>query len=162
MTLGSSRFSAREMDATSQVNFIALGSSEDPLDDMYGALGVATLKIGVIGKTLAKENPKTQRPHSYFQVERIGFYIRDHYDFNGTQFLGIWTGDRVLTKKEMMRASVPSGQSIYKWANDEFALVTNNDFRSYRNKTGMGGDYVLYSEILWRDSNLTIDLGEIT
>jgi hypothetical protein len=68
--------------------------------------------------------------------------------------------DQVLTKGEMLRAGLPSGQSIYKWVADEFALVSNHDFRSYRTKTGMGGDYVLYSDVLWRKSNKTIDLGE--
>lgn len=160
VVLGSLHHSAREIDATSQVNFIPLGSSDDPLDDMYGALGIATLKIGVVGKTFTEEDPETHLSRSYFQVEYIGFYIRDNYDFNGLQFLGIWTEDRVLSKMDMTRAALPSGQSLYKWANDEFALVTNNDFRKYREKTAMGGDYVLYSDVLWRKIDKTIDLGE--
>lgn len=159
ISLGCSSFSAREMDASAQVNFVQLGSTEDPLDDMYGALGIATLKVGVVGKTFSKEDPETHKIKSYFRVEQVGFYIRDHYDFNGIQFLGIWTKDRVLTKSEMARAALPSGQSIYKWTTDEFALVMNHDFRKYRSKTGMGGDYIIYSDVLWRKVDKIIDLG---
>ncbi|HCN46075.1 MAG TPA: hypothetical protein DIT18_10815 [Pseudomonas sp.] len=162
LTLGSSALSAREIDAVSQVNFVSLGSSDDTLDDMYGALGIATLKIGVVGTTLIRKDPETNVLHNYFHVERVGFYIRDHYDFNGPQFLGIWTANRVLTKREMLRTSIPSGQSIYKWSTDEVALITNNDFRKYRDKIGMGGDYVLYSDVLWRNTDKTIDLGPCT
>ncbi|WP_419721854.1 DUF6402 family protein [Pseudomonas syringae] len=28
---------------------------------------------------------------NYFNIEYIGFYTRDHYDFNGLQQLGTWT-----------------------------------------------------------------------
>lgn len=160
VNLGSTTLSAREMDASSQVNFVKLGSTQDPLDDMYGALGVATLKIGVTGRTLTTKDSKTQVIKNYFKVENIGFYIRDNYDFNGLQFLGIWANDRVLTKTEMARAAVPSGPSIYKWATDEFAMITNNDFRKYREKVLMGGDYVIYSDILWKKVEKFIDLDD--
>ncbi|MDU9393382.1 DUF6402 family protein [Pseudomonas sp. zfem002] len=158
--LGCPTFSAREIDASSQINFVTLGTNTDTLDDMYGALGIATLKIGVAGRTFSKIAPDTQKLRNYFQVEHIGFYIRDHYDFNGPQFLGIWTANRVLSKKEMLRSSLPSGQSIYKWATDEFALIQNSDFRNYREQIGMGGDYVLYSDVLWKKVDKIIDLGE--
>lgn len=160
VNLGSTTFSAREMDALSQVNFVKFGSTKDPLDDMYGALGVATLKIGVTGRTLTTKDPETRVIKNYFKVENIGFYIRDNYDFNGLQFLGIWANDRVLTKTEMARAAVPSGQSIYKWATDEFAMITNSDFRKYREKLLMGGDYVIYSDILWKKIEKVIDLDD--
>ncbi|OLS60198.1 DUF6402 family protein [Pseudomonas putida] len=158
VSLGSISHSAREMDAFSQLNYTAFGSTEDPLDDMYGALGTATLKVGVVGQTFTKQDCETGRTRNYFKVEYAGFYIRDHYDFNGIQFLGIWTEDKVLTKSEMLRAAVPSGQSIYKWANDEFALVRNDHFRGYRAKTRMGGDYIIYSDILWKKLDRMIDL----
>lgn len=158
VSLGSTSHSAREMDALSQLNYAPFGSTEDPLDDMYGALGSATLKVGVVGKTFTEQDCETGKTRNYFKVEYAGFYIRDHYDFNGIQFLGIWTENKILTKNEMLRAAIPSGQSIYKWATDEFALVRNGHFRDYRAKTSMGGDYVIYSDILWRKLDRTIDL----
>ncbi|WP_175651147.1 DUF6402 family protein [Pseudomonas sp. Marseille-P9899] len=160
VSLGCSSFSARQIDASAQVNFVQLGSTDDPLDDMYGALGIATLKVGVVGKTFSKEDPETRQLKNFFQIERIGFYIRDHYDFNGLQFLGTWTKDRVLTKSEMARAALPSGQSIYKWTTDEFAFVMNHDFRKYRSKTDMGGDYIIYSDVLWKKLDKIIYLGD--
>lgn len=160
ISLGDRSFSAREIEDSAQINFVQLGSTDDPLDDMYGALGIATLKVGVVGRTFTKKDPETRQLKNYFHVEHIGYYIRDHYDFNGIQFLGIWTNDRVLTKPEMIRAALPSGQSIYKWTTDEFALVMNKDFRNYRHKTSMGGDYIIYSDVLWRKVDRVIDLGE--
>lgn len=160
VSLGSPALSAREIDASAQVNYAILGAPSDTLDDMYGALGVATLKVGVAGRTFSKADSVTQRIRNYFQVEHIGFYIRDHYDFNGIQFLGIWTEDRVLTKQEMVRAALPSARSIYNWTTEEFALARNNDFRKYREKTGMGGDFVIYSDVFWKKSNMVIELGD--
>lgn len=160
ITLGSTSLSAREIDARSQVNIVPFGDSLDPLDDMYGALGAATLKIGVVGTSFSEHDADTRQLRNYFKVVSVGFYIRDHYDFNGGQFLGIWTQDGVLKKTEMARAALPSAQSLYKWAVDEFALITNRDFRDYRAHTGMGGDYIIYSDVLWKKVNMIIDLGD--
>ncbi|MDU9394012.1 DUF6402 family protein [Pseudomonas sp. zfem002] len=160
--LGSTDMTAKEMDGVSQVNFSRLGDEFDVLDDMYGALGFSTVKIGVVGKTFNVEDPITGNTKPHFKIEHIGLYIRDNYEFNGFQFLGIWTADRVLTKAEMLRAALPSGQSIYKWSTDAIALVENDDFRKYRNKTAMGGDYVLYSDILWKKIDKIVDLSIVS
>ncbi len=47
--LGSRSMSALQMDAFSQVNFVKFGAVWSSLDDMYGALGNAVLKVGVVG-----------------------------------------------------------------------------------------------------------------
>jgi hypothetical protein len=42
-----------------------------------------------------------------------------------------------------------------------FATVTNGDFREYRDNTTKGGDFIIYSDVLWRKVDVVIDLGEI-
>ncbi|KPX76661.1 MULTISPECIES: DUF6402 family protein [Pseudomonas syringae group] len=157
--LGSSMMSARQMDACSQVNFAEFGSAWNALDDMYGALGFATLKIGVTGKTFSREISATQQRKHYFQIEHMGFYIRDHYDFNGLQYLGTWTEDRVLTKAETIITLHPHGNLIVRLKDGPFAAITNADFQRYRAKKLKGGDFMIYSDILWKKSDQIIELG---
>ncbi|MCY1432101.1 hypothetical protein D9M71_480880 [compost metagenome] len=160
--LGFYNMSALQMDAFSQVNFSEFGGTLDVLDDMYGALGFATLKIGVVGKVFSKENPDTKKLRYFFRVEHLGFYIRDYYDFTGPQYLGTWTEDRVLTKTETVFSMTAHGQVILRLKDGPFAAVTNSDFREYRDKNGKGGDFIIYSDVLWRKQDQIIDLGELT
>ncbi|MDR0279096.1 MAG: DUF6402 family protein [Paucimonas sp.] len=160
--LGFHGMSALQMDVVSQVNFSKFGESLDTLDDMYGALGRATLKVGVVGTAFTKTDPETKQARHLFRVSHVGYYIRDNYDFNGPQYLGTWAADRVLTKAETVLSLTPSGQSIIHLGGEPFAAVTNPDFRNYRNKTGRGGDFVIYSDILWRRDERIIDLGNLT
>jgi len=160
--LGFYNMSALQMDAFSQINFADFGKSWDALDDMYGALGRATLKVGVVGKVFAEEDPTSRKTYLYFRIEYAGFYIRDHYDFNGLQYLGTWTDDRVLTKAETVLTLTAHGQVIIRLKDGPFAVVTNGNFREYRNKTGKGGDFVIYSDVLWKKADQIIDLGTWT
>lgn len=159
LALGSRTMSAPQMDALSQVNFAKFGDAWDVLDDMYGALGFATLKVGVVGKVFSEVNPTTKQVRNFFRIEHLGFYIRDHYDFNGPQYLGTWTEDRVLTKAETAFTLTAHGQLILRLKNGPFAAVTNGDFREYRSQTGRGGDFVIYSDVLWKKVDQVIDLG---
>ncbi len=126
---------------------------------MYGSLGRATLKVGASGKTFIKESPITHEAHNFFQVKNLGFYIRDHYDFNGLQYLGTWTEDRILTKIESIVTLTPQGNLIVRLKEGPFAAITNTHFRKYREKTGNGGDFIIYSDVHWEISHKTIDLG---
>ncbi|WP_085744806.1 DUF6402 family protein [Pseudomonas syringae] len=158
INLGFYGMSAREMDSISQINFSLFGDAWDALDDLYGALGKATLKVGVVGKTTTKENTTTRQLKNYFNIEYIGFYTRDHYDFNGLQYLGTWTEDRVLTKTESIITLSPQGSIIINLKDGPFSAITNIHFRGYREKTGKGGDFLIYSNILWKQINKTIEL----
>jgi hypothetical protein len=159
--LGFYNMSALQLDALSQINHAPLGETMDVLDDMYGALGKATLKIGVVGKAVTEEDQITRQPYHYFHVTHLGFYIRDHYDFNGFQYLGTWTEERVLTKTETALTLTPAGQLVVRLKGGPFATVTNGDFREYRDNTAKGGDFIIYSDVLWRKVDVVIDLGEI-
>lgn len=59
-------------------------------------------------------------------IEQVGIYIRDSYDFNGFQILGPWE----------IRDHAP-----------RTCVVTNGDFRDWRQANGRGGDFLLFSDI---------------
>lgn len=160
--LGFYNMSAAQMDGVSQLNIAEFGAPLDTLDDMYGALGKATLKVGVVGKAFIKPNPITGQDRYFFRVEHLGFYMRDNYDFNGPQYLGSWTHNRILTKSESILTTTAHGLVAILATRGPFATVWNGDFRAYRDKTGKGGDFVIYSDILWMQQDLIIDIGQPT
>lgn len=157
--LGFRGMSAVQMDANSQVNFAELGDAWDDLDDMYGALGTAIVKVGVVGTVFKDTNATTGVVRILLHISHLGFYLRDQYDFNGLQYLGTWTEDRVLTKVETAFSMTHQGHIILRLKSGPFAVVTNGDFRAYREETGKGGDFLIYSDVLWRKTNQIIDLG---
>ncbi|UTA52742.1 DUF6402 family protein [Lysobacter soli] len=148
--------SAKQMEKKCQVNFVELGGVTDTLDDMYGALGEATLKVGIVG------TGSSDGGQHRFHVDYLGFYLVDTYDFNGHQYLGTWTDKRVLTKGETLGAGTYIGRRIYKARDDSpIAFITNGDFRDYRATSGRGGDFLVISDIKWERSGVTIDLGAL-
>jgi len=142
----------RSLEAQCQVNATQFGSLLSTLDDMYGALGDANLKIGVIG-TAYRENGRR-----LFHADHVGLYILDQYDFNGWQYLGTWTKDKVLTRGEATFAETYTGRRIVDLRSGPFAKVFNEDFREYRNRTGRGGDFVVFSDVLWQRVDKVFDL----
>lgn len=143
--------SARVLDATAQVNTIKVGGLLDTIDDWYGAIGNASLKFAVSGYSGIHQN----RPA--FFVERVGVYLKDTYDFvDDKQYmsepLGIWSKHRVLTKAEsaVYISSYGSGlfgQLARNWSG--FVPVYNRDFRDWQDKHNSGGDFIVFSDVLW-------------
>jgi len=109
------------------VNFTVFGGSRDVLDEMYGALG-ASLKVGVVGEAFTEVNPITKHVRHLFHAEKVGFYIRDHYDFNGLQYLGTWTEDRVLTQVETAFTLSLHGQLVLRLKDGPFYWILPNIF----------------------------------
>ena len=138
--LGSKSFDAATLDATCQTNFVPVGGLFDTLDDFYGAMGKASIKVAVVGNV--KQTPAKSH---VFIVDALGVYLRDTYDFNGSQPLGVWNKDRCLSKAEMVLRFNSPIVALF----DGFESVGNADFRDWRTKTGKGGDYVVYSNVDW-------------
>lgn len=152
-SLGFYGMSSRLMDKTCQINVADLGERTDTLDEMYGALGRANLKVGLVGTAL------NEGGRQRFKVDYLGFYILDTYDFNGLQYLGTWTDKRVLTKAETLAAGTYAARRIYEARDDSpLGLITNGDFRDYRTKTGRGGDFFVVSDIQWERVSAVVDL----
>jgi hypothetical protein len=149
---GSQSDSAVQLDQTCQSNWVAFGGALDTMDDLYGGIGKATLKVALIGE--ARRDTHTGK--SALRVTHAGFYIRDTYDFSGHQYLGEWTESGVQSKTEMIATSVIDGLS-FRWGKPP-GHRSNYDFQTYRRLTGRGGDFVLYSDVYWEHANLLLDL----
>lgn len=145
--------SARVLDATAQVNTIKVGGLLDTIDDWYGAIGNASLKLAVSGYSGSHQN------RAAFFVERVGVYLKDTYDFVDdkkyvSEPLGIWSKNRVLTKAESALYldsyfAGAFGMLARKWSG--FIPVFNSDFRDWQDKHNTGGDFIVFSDVLWLD-----------
>ena len=122
---GAVRGDAEILDSDS-IQFRAVGSLSDPMDDMYAALGKFTFKVIVKGRT---ENAGTNL--RCFKIEQVGIYVKDSYDFTGDQNLGYWNS-----------ATNYGGRNPFYGDN-----VRNGDFNRYKASTGKGFDFKVYSDI---------------
>jgi len=157
--LGSRDDKASILDNTSQVNSRSFGSLLNTFDDFFGAVNKATMKIALVGYT---EYDKTLKK-DFFIVTQEGYYIRDTYDFNTDSWyedplmgLGVWSRDRVLSKIETIeyktmitKIMTPAEyiRALNKYGG--FVPVRNNDFYRWQDKHGTGGDFFVFSDVLW-------------
>ena len=162
----STKYSARQLHEYCQIQYEALGNYMSTIDDLYGSIGNAFLYLGVAGK-LSKDEKN-------FTITDIGIYLRDVYEFNGFQFLGLWTKSRTLGKANVAKeifVEVIDVNNIYKTGNqignivtslsdkylgtninylfEPFCTVYNSDFRAYREKYNKGGDFYIFSDVMW-------------
>jgi len=136
-----------------QSNKLEFGETWDTMDDLFGAIGKGTLKVALAG-TAERDSHSGRRS---IRVSDIGFYIRDTYDFNGFQYLGVWTSNGALSKAQMLANSIFS-TAPYGWHGEPIGNVFNGDFEAYRRSTGCGGDFVIYSDVHWESANFRVDL----
>lgn len=99
------------------------------LDDFYGAIANTSIRIIASG-VLKFENNKVK-----VIVKKIGFYIKDGFDFVGDQGLGNWTKNNVTTN---ILVNVK---------------IDNKSYRDYRADTKMGQDFYAYSTIKYYNVN---------
>ncbi|MDM0077492.1 DUF6402 family protein [Variovorax sp. J2P1-59] len=156
LRLGNKHMSAMQLDLESQVNALKLGSAWDTLNDYFGAIFKASLKVAVVGK--AYRSLLTGK--NLFEVEQLGFYIRDTYDFNASWYddafmgLGVWSKERVLTKAQMaeykaLSSRTPASLMARHLRYPYFVQVENADFRRWQQKRNEGGDFFVFSDVLW-------------
>jgi len=86
------------------------------LDAMTAALGQFSLHVAVRGNLFS-----TGFASIDLHVEEVAVYVKDSFDFNGSQFLGFWG---------------PRDTAIY-----------NVDFRDWRRAHNAGGDFEVFSDI---------------
>lgn len=145
-----------ELEATAQVNRLKVGDYLDDLNDWYGAIGNATLKIVVRGQTQVKNDGS-----SIFLVEKYGYYIKDTYDFlsarkwsfwGGSEPLGIWSKNGALNKVESAIYFESYSLLHYGYLARKFSgyvPVFNSDFRKWQDKHNSGGDFFVFSDVYW-------------
>lgn len=162
--LGKTSLSAPQLDYASEINFVKFGSMWDTLNEFFGAIWKGNLKVAVVGKAYRKLFGATGGK-DFFHVDALGFYIRDTYDFNyewiEDEFmgLGVWSKQRLLSKFEMaefkeltyMAYATPALFIARFAAFPGFVQVTNRDFRRWQAKHNSGGDFFVFSDVLWED-----------
>ncbi|WP_026432837.1 DUF6402 family protein [Paracidovorax oryzae] len=140
---------AKILDDTCQVNFLNVGRFGDPLDDFYGAMGEATLKIAVSGLVTPRGRGKVS-----IAIDELAFYLRDSYDFNDdsllSQPLGFW-GPLGVKRSPRSAMDIPLGEQ-WMYADADGAgrqsyLVQNRHFRQWRALHGRGGDFMVVSDV---------------
>ncbi len=85
-------------------------------DALAGALGAFELQVAVAGKLLSIGGGEFQ-----VSIEEVGIYVKDSFDFNGSQFLGFWG-----------------------YRDDP---INNADFRQWRAENHAGGDFRVFSDV---------------
>ncbi|WCM97525.1 DUF6402 family protein [Acidovorax sp. GBBC 1281] len=142
--------SAKVLDATCQVNYLTFGKLSDPMDDFYGAMGEAQLKVAASGFVSTGSNGS-----GTVDIDELAFYLRDSYDFNDSnplmsQPLGFW-GATGVERHFQLRRDIPiSDQWVHTDAADVAATkyeVQNNDFRRWSALQGRGGDFMVLSDV---------------
>ncbi len=141
---------AKVLDETCQVNFSVFGRWSDPLDDLYGALGEAQLKIAVSGTVVPQGHGRAR-----VEIDELGFYLRDSYDFNDdtsfmSQPLGCWgfSGMEcgVRTRLQVPLSDVIVDESPVSVQRQRY-LVQNSDFRNWSSRNQRGGDFMVLSNV---------------
>ncbi|WP_244786705.1 DUF6402 family protein [Cupriavidus pauculus] len=153
--LGYGLENAWELDRTCQVNYRTFGSYFDTLDDLFGAIFNATLKLALVGKT----SRGIFSNKNIFEIERMGVYVRDTYDFNARRYedelfgLGIWSRKRCLTKLEIAKYKSYSNE-LRAGEFPGFVPVKNTDFRRWQHARNEGGDFYVFSDVMWLPVNV--------
>jgi hypothetical protein len=146
-------------DLNYQVNFRDFGWYTDTMNDFTAAVFKGNLKVAVTGEVRhAYASSK-----DFFKVHDLGFYIRDTFDFNAdfwedaTVGVGVWSRNGVLSKAQtaefrVMKAAAmtnPASYIAFQQKYGDFVHVKNEDFRRWRDKHGTGGDFYVFSDVLW-------------
>lgn len=147
---GNLGLSAKELDDSCQVNYLLFGKIGDPMDDFYGAMGEAQIKIAVSGVVTPADNGKMS-----IEIDELGFYLRDSYDFqDGNSFisqpLGCW-GFEGVECNTSLRGGINNEDEIAdippETASGRKYLVQNSDFQKWRTKNQRGGDFMIVSDV---------------
>jgi len=107
------------------------------MDDLRAALANFVFKIIIIGNVDPILTDKKKLTGEYIvTIDEVGIYVRDSYDFNDEkdedQELGNWDID----DNSVGRTVLNGGETI-----------KNSDFRNWRSKNKLGGDFIVYSDI---------------
>lgn len=147
------------LDTYAQVNIQRFSDSifdkiTQEVNELYGAIGAGTLKLCVRGYFDLSNGKKA------FITEKIGFYIKDSYDFSsgiwfGYEPLGVWTKDGILDKAGsilyMLNYNNSDYYSIHKKWKEAVVPIFNKDFRAWQKKYNEGGDFIVFSDVYWTD-----------
>ncbi|KQV23183.1 hypothetical protein ASC74_01115 [Pseudomonas sp. Root329] len=143
-------------------------SDEDEVNELRAALANFNIHVFAEGEIVVTEKSVVFLPN------RIGFYIEDSYDFNDalslySQGLGYWNFDGIeadiveganknasnTREQNRLKFNSRGGMSPEKQAaydelgRKHYMLVQNSDFQKYRQENQKGGDFRVYSDVLY-------------
>ncbi|WP_226500763.1 DUF6402 family protein [Pseudomonas sp. MWU16-30322] len=143
---------------------------DDEVNELRAALANFNVHVFADGNIRVTEETITLIP------ERIGFYVEDSYDFNDSWFepsqaLGYWNFDGLETslKKGLSQnadirvkqnniafqarggLSPEQAKEMNALEHKHYMFVQNGDFKKYRKESGKGGDFRVYSDILYEN-----------
>lgn len=146
----------------------------DETDELRAALANFNLRVFVEGKVVVAID------RIQLFVDRIGIYVEDAYDFvdsagfKPSQPLGYWNFDGIADpvsanaanigmqqmQSDMARnpfASDDSANKMYKeLAEARYYYITNSSFERYRSEHGKGGDFQVFSDVLYENVPLVV------
>jgi hypothetical protein len=135
-----------------QFQYSKVGFEFGALDDLYGSLGNFALYAAIQKASVYEKDGQ-----SYLRVTEVAIYMRDTYDFIGGQYLGHWDFDGMginaaggFLNQKGKEWKLPAWNPKH-GVQDAFG---NQDFREYREGCNMGGDLLLFSDII------TVDVDE--
>lgn len=151
-TIDNSKLAATELHAKWQFQYSRVGFELGAVDDLYGSLGNFALYAAIQKASIYEKDGQ-----NYLRVTEVAIYMRDTYDFIGGQYLGHWDFDGM----GINAAGGFLNQKGKEWKlpawNPKHGIQKafgNQDFREYREGCNMGGDLLLFSDII------TVDVDE--
>jgi len=130
------------------INYRGIGDYDQwraGIDELTAALG--RFNMYVIPNGSATRSGKKTR----VTISRIGVFVRDSFDFEGEQDLGGWG------RPDIIKPPTPpplGGIGPVKYVPVEPGIefhISNASYREYRQKTGRGGDFLIYSDVKTRE-----------
>ena len=102
------------------------------VDELYASLGDFRIRIAAMG-SIEYVNSEYYK----INIKKVAFYIIDSFDFIDNAFfsqpLGLWD---IVNKKIVLDMNIRNAH-----------YITNSDYNDYRKDTGIGQDYIIYSDI---------------
>jgi hypothetical protein len=87
------------------------------------------------GLHAALASHKAGRSTHKVEIAEVGVYIRDSFDFEGTQSLGFWSD---TPTDDFGAAAAPGGR---------LTAILNSDYRDWRTRHDIGGDFLVFSDL---------------
>jgi len=119
------------------------------VDGLLAALGSFSLRMVIAGELQTPaRNPITGQLSYPLAVSDVGIYVRDSFDFEEEQDLGYWDDDNDTITLTAGGIEREAAYRILGERPDTF--VSNAIMRGYREATGFGGDFLVYSDVTWK------------
>lgn len=136
----------------------ALVDYDGQLDDLYGSLGRFGFYAALLDWQVSTATPSAP---GRLQVRKVALYMRDTFDFIGSQYLGHWNRQGMgVQPVHKATAGIAEGWRWNGWSPSLGWMVPvgNADFRTWRDLNQAGGDLLLFSDIVVHPVNIELNL----